>query len=293
VAGTEVRGFVAHDDGSALTVVRGDAMVFVRLDSAGSEQSTLSIVGNNAHTAEGNRWIDSWPHQGRLAWSGSQYGAYFGQTGNFGAAGNHQGDHYALISPQGTLLTGGWDWGCSHSLDVRLAHNGTAFAPLCTSDTYPGAGIWFNNRVSVSTEPSITNVGGVTQLGGLVAAPDGFWLSFISPEQRTAADVAFVHISNAGAPSGRTYITDTPSVAEKYAHLAAYGDRLLAGWSTATEITLATVDSAGTVLEGPALTTAQAGGQDDFATYPNGDVGWAYAWGDLTYLQVVRVVRCQ
>jgi len=293
VPGSEVRGFVAHDDGSALLVVRSDTMVFVRLDSAGTAQSTLAIVGNNAHTTDGDRWIDSWPHQGRLAWSGTQYAAYFGQTGNFGSQGNHQGDHYSFISPQGTLMTGGWDWGCSHSLDERLAHNGTTFAPICTTDTYPGHGIYFNNRTQVSSEPSITNVGGTTQLGGLVRAPDGFWLDFISPEGRSAADVAFIHISNTGAPSGRVYLTDTPSVAEKYAHLAAYGDRLLAAWSDSTgALTLATVDTSGNVVEGPAAVTARAGGQDDFATYPNGDVGWAFAWSNLSQLQVIRVTRC-
>ena len=156
-----------------------------------------------------------------------------------------------------------------------------------------GPGIYFNNQVLVSTESSITNVGGTTQLGGLVPAPDGFWLSFISPEQRTTADVAFIHISNTGAPSGRVYLTDTPTVQEKYAHLAAYGSRLLAGWSDAAQaLTLATVDTVGNVVEGPVPVTVQAGGQDDFATYPNGDVGWSFAWGDLSKLQVIRVVQC-
>src|SRR6185503_1768574 len=117
---------------------------------------------------------------GRLAWSGTQYAAYFGQTGNHGSAGNHQGDQYRLVSPAGAV-SGGWDWGCSHSLDERLVHNGTAWAPVCGSDTYPGAGIWFNNRGKISDEPSITNVGGVAKLGGLVPATDGFYMTLTSP----------------------------------------------------------------------------------------------------------------
>ena len=293
VEGSEVRGLVAHDDGSAVLVVRGDAMVFERLNEAGAVQSSLTLVGDNSHEVDGDRWIDSWPHQGRLAWSGSQYAAYFGQTGNHGSAGDHQGDHYSFISPSGTLLDGGWDWGCSHSLDERLAHNGNTFAPICTSDTYPGAGIWFSNRVEISPEPSIDNMGNGTKLGGLVPAADGFWLSFTSPANRDSYDVVLIHVGNDGSPSGRVYLTDTPSVDEEYSHLAAYGENLLAAWSTGTELTLAVVDTAGSVLEGPVVIGAQAGGFDDFAAYPSGDVGWAYAWGDLSNLQVMRVARCE
>ena len=292
VEGTEVRGLVAHDDGSAVLVVRGDAMVFERLSEAGTVQSSLPLVGGNSHETDGDRWIDDWPHQGRLAWSGTQYAAYFGQTGNHGSAGDHQGDHYSFISPDGALLDGGWDWGCSHSLDERLTHNGNTFAPICTSDTYPGAGIWFRNRVEISPEPSIDNMGNGTKLGGLVPAADGFWLSFTSPENRSSYDVVMIHVDNDGNPSGRVYLTDT-SVDEEYSHLAAYGDNLLAAWSTGTELTLAVVNTTGAVLEGPVVVSAQAGGFDDFATYPSGDVGWAYAWGDLSNLQVMRLTRCE
>ena len=38
---------------------------------------------------------------------------------------------------------------------------------------------------------------------------------------------------------------------------------------------------------------ARAGGREDFAAYPNGDVGWAFAWDDLSILQIMRVARCE
>lgn len=293
VEGVEVRGFVAHDDGAALIVVRGDAMVFVRFDASGNVAATLDIVGNQTHDVDGARWIDDWPHQGRLAWSGSEYSAYFGQTGNHGAAGNHQGDNWAIISPAGERQSGGWDWGCSHSLDSRIAHNGTDWAPICISDTYPGAGIFFRNRVEVSHEPSVTNVGGVAKLGGLVPAPDGYWLSFTTPENRASPDVAFIHIDNEGSASGQAYLTDTADVDERYSHLAAYGDQLLAGWDSGGQLTLAVIDTAGSIVEGPVETATQIGGQDDFATFANGDAGFAAAWDDLGLLRVVRVARCE
>ncbi len=291
IDGSEVRGFVAHDDGSALLVRRADAMVFVRLDEAGTAKSTLVIVGGTSHTTDGSRWIDDWPHQGRLAWSGTQYAAYFGQTGNFGSQGNHQGDHYSLIAADGLLAKGGWDWGCSHSLDERLAHNGTVWAPVCASDTYPPTGFYFNNKTKISDEPTITNVGGTAKLGGLVPAADGFYLTFTSPTGRASSDVGFVKFSNTGAPSGKVFLTDTASVQESWAHLAKYGDGLLAGWLSGSQLMIASIDTAGAITEAAVATTASIGGQDDFATWANGDAGWAF--GSQMLIRVVRVARCQ
>jgi hypothetical protein len=58
-------------------------------------------------------------------------------------------------------------------------------------------------------------------------------------------------------------------------------------------IALAVLDTSGNVTDGTVAVRAQAGGLDDFATYPNGDVGWAYAWGSMSELKVVRVAGCQ
>jgi hypothetical protein len=30
----------------------------------------------------------------------------------------------------------------------------------------------------------------------------------------------------------------------------------------------------------------------DFASYPNGDVGWAFAWTDMATIKIMRVLRC-
>ena len=44
---------------------------------------------------------------------------------------------------------------------------------------------------------------------------------------------------------------------------------------------------------GHVVVSAQIGGLDDFVTYPNGDVGWAAAWDDMSTLQIVRVAACE
>ena len=51
--------------------------------------------------------------------------------------------------------------------------------------------------------------------------------------------------------------------------------------------------ASGSIQEGPVVVGAQIGGLDDFATYPNGDVGWAAAWDDMSTLRIVRVAACE
>lgn len=292
-AGSEIRGLVAHDDGAAVLVVRGDEMVLVRLAANGSAAFENVIVGDNNHNQEGDRWIDGWPHEGRLAWSGSSYAAYFGQTGNWGSQGNHQGDHLATFDAQGTAGGEGWDWGCSHSLDVRITHNGTRFGPVCLADCYPGKGIYFNHSEAlISNEPSGDCAGGSSaELGGLVPVADGFWHTYSSAEGRPSHDVALVHIDNAGTVTAPIWLTDTADAQETNPQLVAYGAGMLAAWSAGTETMLVSLDSSGGIVEGPVTASTTLPGGSDLAAFPSGDVAWACA--DGAGFSVARVARCQ
>jgi hypothetical protein len=291
--GSEIRGLVAHDDGAAVLVVRQDEMVLVRLLFTAATQFENIIVGNNAHQNDGDRWIDGWPHEGRLAWSGSSYAAYFGQTGNWGAQGNHQGDHLATFDAQGNPGGEGWDWGCSHSLDVRITHNGTRFGPVCLADCYPGKGIYFNHdQALISNEPSGNCAGGSSAaLGGLVGASDGFWFTYLSTEGRPSHDVALVHVDNSGVVGAPTWLTSTDNVEESNAQLVRYGSGMLAAWSAGADIMFAALDANGALVEGPVAVTTTLPAGSDLAVFPSGDVGWAYADGGG--LSVVHLARCE
>ncbi len=267
-------------------------MVIVRLAANGVPVFENIIVGDNTHLVDGDRWIDSWPHEGRLAWSGDTYAAYFGQTGNWGSQGNHQGDHLSMFTVTGAVSGGGWDWGCSHSLDVRITHNGTRFGPVCLSDCYPGKGIYFNHNTLVNNEPSGNCSGGSSAaLGGLASATDGFWLTFVSEEGRASHDVALSHIPNGGAPAAPIWLTDTASVQESQARLAPYGANMLVGWRAGTQTKLAVLDMTGAILQGPEDVSVTLPSGSDITTFPNGDVGWATSGSGG--FDVVRVVRCQ
>ncbi len=296
--GASVRGFVAHAVGFALLIVRDDEMHLVRLDSLGGVVFDKLVVGGVPQTTAGNKWVDSWGHKGRLVFADGVYAAYFGHTQYFGAQGKHQGDLLWFFDEQGERIDQqgtGWDWGCSHSLDVRLAHNGTRFGPVCLSDAFPKPkGFFFNHGTLVRAEPSGDEMGfSAANLGGWVPTREGFLLSFSSPEGRSSSDVGLISVSNAGEIGRVVWLTETVSAEESAPHLAAYGPDYLAGWMAGGRLMIAETDAAEGMIREPEAIEAQIGAHDDFATLPGGDVGWAFAWGDLTELKIVRVRWCE
>jgi hypothetical protein len=294
--GDGLRGLVSHDDGAALLVRRGDAMHFVRLDRANEPVVDLRLVGDNAHTVSGDQWVNHWGHNSRLAWSGTTYAAYYGICENFGADDSHQGDVLQLLDAAGNSVAGGWDWGCSHSDDVRIAYNGSGpqggFGPVCSSDGFPVSGISFNNRDSLFEDPTSNESERLaTRLGGLVPLPDGFLLSFTSPVGRASADVALLKVANNGDAGSPVWLTETPQ-AESTAKLAAYGDLFLVAWSAAGTTQIATVTAEGAFVDMPTAIDADLVAGGDFVNYANGDVGWAFASDTRDALMLVRVSAC-
>jgi hypothetical protein len=102
-----------------------------------------------------------------------------------------------------------------------------------------------------------------------------------------------VHIAANGSPGSAMFLTDTAGTDETGAHLARYGENFLAGWYDGASPTLAVVSESGGMVEGPVSIDAQFAEKDDFIAWPGGDAGWAYAWGDMTQLRIVRVSRCE
>ena len=292
VAGDEVRGLVAHaDGGTAMLIVTGNVMSLQRLDAEGGTVFKKDLVGLQPQTVAGSKWVDSWGHEGRLVFAENTYAAYFGHTQFFGANGKHQGDLLWFFDPDGNKITRereGWDWGCSHSLDLRLAHNGTRFGPVCLSDAYPKEGFHFNHREQmIRAEPSGDGAGGSdARLGGWVPLPNGFLMSFASPEGRASTDVGLVHVSNDAEIGAVRWLTNSAAVVEDGPHLARYGrDQFLASWTADAAHLAALVKEDGTFIEGPVAIEAPIGARNDMMTMPDGDVAWAHAWGDMHALK--------
>jgi len=295
IEGEEVRGLQVHGDGAALLVKRGDVMTLLRIDRDGEVLWEKDLVGNANQSVAGSKWVDGWGREGRLGWDGSRYLAYFGHTQQFGAQGKHQGDLLWYFDSSGEKADGGWDWGCSHSLDVRLTHNGTRFGPVCLSDAFPEKAMLFHHRTRIRPEPSGNESGGSEgRLGGLVPMDDGFAFSFGSPDAgRTLRDIGIVFLDNDGQPGAEHWLTDTSGVDEEAPHLARYGEDFLASWMDGDEHKLALVDEEGALKKPPSSIDAKIGARDDMIRLSNGDPGWAYAWGDMQELKFVRVQVCE
>lgn len=295
VPGTDCRGLVAHADGHVVVLVRrAEKMALVRLAPDGTVVFDLTLIGDTAQTESGAKFINNWGHEGRMVWTGKSYALYFGHAMNWGAQGVHQGDLLTEVNTSGATVGGGWNWGCSHSLDVRLAHDGQNLIPVCLSDCYPQKAILYNHYGTLRAEPT-GDCGGYSQarLGGLVAAPGGgFFLSFVSPEGRTTRDVGVLKADALGSPQWTKWLTNT-AADEQAPHLARYGTRMLATWRDAAATQVAVVDLEGELLEGPVPVPVELAARDDLSTFPDGDVAWAHAWDDMTRLKVVRVRACE
>jgi hypothetical protein len=302
VEGTSAHGLTASPTGLATLVRRtpsglSDELWLVDVGASGTVNVNVQLTGGNMPGLSGNNctgigdeFFDGFFRRGRIVWTGTQYAVYFTLQRCWPEGIAHAGDTFRLYDPNGTASVQ-WDWGCSHSLDVRLAQNGTAFAPVCLSDCYQTKGILLSDSTVLSNEPSGNCAGDSTaSLGGLVAGGGGFWLSYTSKEGRTSSDVGLVQITSAGAVGTKLFLTQNADD-ESAAHLGAFGDEMLAGWSTAGGMTmLERVDGNGNGIGSAEMVAPPLRQGDDFFTYTSGDVGWAYASG--SQLKIVRVRRC-
>jgi len=320
VQGDEIRGLVAHDDGLALLVVdepvvcaagiaecshpaspvaEHSTLSLVRLGAEGQELWRKALVGAAGMGAR-SKWIDWQPHESRLAWDGRRYAAYIGHTYNTGGSGTHQGDLLWYFDEDGTQVDAdeGWDWGCSHSLDVRLAWNASRFGPVCLSDLYPTKAFHFNHREQeIRKEPSGDAQGGSeARLGGLVATRDGFMMSFASPRGGSTSmrDIGVLRIANDASIGAITWLTTTSDVGEDGPHLAAYGTGLLATWAAGGEHLALELDAAGKPSGEPTALGARIAPKDDLlGNLPGGDVLWATVGPQPGVLRVARLDYCQ
>ncbi len=278
-----LRDLVAHDDGSAVLVLQNGGMHLLRIQGQ-QELYRKKLISN---------WCRD-IHLGSLAWNGEHYAAYFAVH-----RGGHEGDALKFVSPNGTILPGGWNWGCSHSIDMRVVAVGKRFMPLALSDAYPGTGLFFNHnkkRVSYTWGDHRGGTGG--RIGGLVALGDKMFVAFSSKQggrrHWTAALADFAQ----EAPHTQTvhkYLEDS-NVAHRNVKIARYGsNELLVSWleDGTWRQKFQRYDSQGMPVGEPEILPVRASARADFKNAVNGDVVWAHTWGeDRQVLKLMRI-RCR
>lgn len=329
VAGLEVHAALATANSIALAVVSNDPDIYspkycqgsrtpdknvcgkmdlVRLDAAGNPYSRTTLTKKGNVDSAGAQFIWWYGHTARLATDGKTIAVYYRSAMSTarpnvgGEVDIHAGDTLKFVDAgNGALLSGGWDWGCSHSWSVRAAYDGRQWAAACHGDAYPNA-----MKVARLSRPTaapsdlqwLTNTDPAQRaLGGLVPAGDGFWLNYIqSSSGNLSLQLAKVPDNGSALMQQRT-VTAATSLDNTYPfrpYMAAYGTgKLLMGWKSAGRLMLAVADAnTGAMLEGPVATSLNIDQFQDMTTAPNGDVLWAYSGGGGN-VAVNRVAACK
>ncbi len=229
-------------------------------------------------------------HWGSLAYNGETYAAYFGVSG-----GGHEGDALKFVRPDGTILGGGWDWGVSHSIDMRVATVGKRFMPLALSDAYPGTGFYFSRnkkRIAYCWGDFRGATGG--RIGGLVPLGDKMFMAYSSKEggrQHWSAALADFSQHEPHDQTVNKYLEDADSD-QVNVKIVPYGDdRLLVSWlevgSWKRKFQL--YDSAAQPVGDSEVLPVRASPRADMQTDAGGDIVWAHTWGDDP--RVIKIMR--
>lgn len=287
VDGSQVFGVAASDSDVALLVARPpDYMTFVRVDTKGAVLATTNLVGGGDHAVVGTEWFGEFATTGRLVARGDgTYAAYHALHRRWPDDVGHQGDTLRLLDASGNAAGGGWDWGCSHSMDQRLAAGPNGLVPICIADCFPGKGIYFNHNASeLTSDPAANCAGGFsTLLGGLVATGAGFFLVY-----QDAQGMAHLGAFDAGGKPA----SDRALTVKGSSRLARYFDGMLLGSEGPSGTVLQALDASGKDVGEPATIAAPLPEQDfEGRTGDTGnEVAWARANGAA--LDVVRVRVC-
>ncbi len=225
--------------------------------------STLPAYGTSATTGSNVVFIWSeYAHNGRIAFDGTNYGAYFGAaitvpgqscvgSSTLTTGVNiHQGDRMKVVNPSGVIQSSGFDWGCSHSGYERVVWDpgGGRYVPVCKNDLPDGT---LGGRIALAPNFTSNDIVAAdlyySDLGSvLVAGGGGYWVasSNIRSGQTAAsnglADVDLYHFGISGgnltspnAPDKTIKaVSDTEN--DRAPHLAAYGSSMLLAWEEST-----------------------------------------------------------
>jgi hypothetical protein len=288
-AAKSLRGLVTHDDGGFAILLwqpSTETMWLSKRATNGSEVWTSSL---NSDIARADFWLGG----SRLSYGDGLYAAYFTVYGISGPYATHHGDQLTYVNDGGVKQSGGWDWGCSHSMAQLVSYHPdlAEFLPVCSSDCYPQKGIiaMFStgyNRVYAADG----NCGGLVSAQlGQIALGDGDWkvvFNALSEPCCTGRGIAFATV-DAGFDGAYTWLTNTNGSYERDPVLGRLGtelqsDRYLVGWTTTNNgaYWLAIIDGEGTFIRAPenlAPAGVRWGNRDDsFRTRPDGTVSWVY-----------------
>lgn len=306
IPGTMLMALASDGINYAALIRRGatashDELHWVLVNGAGAVVAQQKLVGGVDRTVVGNQWLDDesftgrWSTKASLAWTGNAYVAYYTMRQHF-VDNDHQGDQQRVFNQSGALSAGGWDWGCSHSLDLGMAAGGGTSHPICVSDCYPSKGVIYRAATSLFEDPS-GNCGGSndTVLGGTAYVGDTLWVAMHTPTTRTSIDVGITPMRASG--KGATiWLSDLGDI-ESGVGLTSFGSGLLSGWRVGNNRAALLALTATGASIGTTEITANAstfalfeGYRTEFFELPDHDAAWVTVVD--TSIHLVRVDAC-
>jgi hypothetical protein len=327
VPGIDIGGLVARTDGFALLTRRDDpgtpledpanggigkAAFLVRVRGA-TESWAAPLTGTASVTSRvtGPARDCATALNGRLAWNGGKYGAYFTVHGCEGDAhASYYGDKLAYLDDSGAALPGGWAWNCSINQGIRLLPEPGVFTSLCISDgaPFPGLDLVVEDVPPRQLAPEASGIGySAGRFGSVVKMGDGSyvvgWLSRgtvssggSTEAARRAQDIALLRLGpDYSSLAPLTWLTETPDVAETNLHLARYGtDRIAIVWDAIEDLDCSPLtcfgtytgtharllDATGRFLTPDETIPAPPNSAEDLVVLPDGDLAWAFVEED-------------
>jgi hypothetical protein len=294
--GSRVRGLVAHADGSYTLLLKNG--VILSLSKRAANGSATWTTALNSTIAEDSSTLGD--H--RLAYGGSRYAAYWAVHGIADFADGHEGDQLTIVNDSGVKQSGGWTWGCSHSMAELVGYhsNDAGFTAFCSTDCYPDPpGLTMNRSTSIYEGDGNCRGLGSVQLGQMAEAETGWKILFNA--QDTANSVAF-GVGLATVVSGQSptvvWLTATSGTDERDPTMARIGsgtpEQYLVGWRTKSNgaFHLGVIDASGGFLEGPEQMSSSGPGwgkrDNSFQGTPFGDVAWLEGNAGSTTLTLYR-----
>jgi hypothetical protein len=290
--------------------------------------ATLPAYDTSATATTNVVFIWWYAHNGRIAFDGTNYGAYFGaaistsqtcvQPSTMTTGINiHQGDRMKIVNQSGVVQSGGFSFGCSHSAFERVVWDpgAKAYMAICENDAPTGG---LSGRIAIAPRTTTIYAEDLanSNLGSVLVDPaGGYWAITTNTRagQTTGAaalsDVLLLHFTN-GATDTPISVASDSGLNDRAPHLANFGtNRMLAAWETSTKtgdlqptdtsrkLYVQALNASTGAPQGAPFNIAGVLGSryQDFRTFPDGSVAYpapSSTASTNTKIKIARVMPC-
>jgi len=267
------------------------SMWMVRFDNTGTvtwETQVTNLSSSLAGYQDGARFIWWYQHHGRLAFSGTNYAAFFGvaiTVKNGSCVDIHEGDRLQIVSSSGALVASG-------SLAVGMSHAWTSRIQWDPRTSKFAAADATDNNCRIAIPSTATTIAQGTCDGTLfngdlvLSSTAGYWDAWSQ-----GGTIRLEHFT-----SGASDTTVANAGSSQHPHLVSYGaSNMLLAWQSGTGM-VAQVRKAD-------ATAATVGVQFNIAVsdhdylgwkpYADGSVAYAAAGSNTTSVKIARVMPCE